>query len=73
MSAESLVLRYICADSNNQTFVPKAPENFEQIFLTTDLLLNVSQNTLQKIHTLNCLLPFYALPCLQFSQKDNVS
>jgi hypothetical protein len=24
-------------------------------------------------HTLNCLLPFYALPCLQFSQKDNVS
>ena len=43
------------------------------MFVTTDLLLNVSQNTLQMIHTLNCLLPFYALPCLQFSQKDNVS
>ena len=25
------------------------------------------------IHTLNCLLPFYALPCLQLSRKDNVS
>ena len=51
----------------------KKKRKFQQIFVTTDLLSNVSQNTLQMIHTLNCLLPFYALPCLQFSQKDNVS
>jgi hypothetical protein len=47
-------------------------KNFQKFF-SEFLLLNVSQNTLQMIHTLNCLLPFYALPCLQFSQKDNVS
>ena len=27
---DSLVLRYIQADSNNQTFVPKTPENFNK-------------------------------------------
>ena len=50
-------------------FCPKNTRKFQRIFVTTDLLLNVSHITLQMIHTLNCLFPFMHYPACSSAKK----